>query len=161
MNITRYINKLPRTLFNVPRRFKHVSKNRIKRFIPKETVLNPPIMDIKPNHVNTIQPVVNTIQPVINNEDVVSTLNKSHVLPYTIGVSSIGLMLSIVVANPVPFFIAIPLGACAGMIRNKNFNRKHDNYITAGIKIVTIYVMGPSLLMVGCGLIILVCVKLV
>jgi hypothetical protein len=80
-------------------------------------------------------------------------LARSYVLPFTVMSGTFGCALTYATDNPVFILCTIPLGICGGMIRDKNANMQNDKYLSTGIKLVSIYVLGPPILMCGVGLI--------
>jgi len=86
-------------------------------------------------------------------------LSRSYVLPFTVMSGTFGFALTYVSDNPVFILCSIPLGICGGMLRDKNKKIQNDNYLSAGIKIVSIYVLGPSILLGGIGLVAMMALK--
>lgn len=86
-------------------------------------------------------------------------LSKSYVLPFTMASGTLGFALTFVSNNPVFLFCSIPLGICAGMVRDRNSKTKNNNYLNAGVKVVAIYVLGPTALLAVIGLCTLMALK--
>ncbi len=86
----------------------------------------------------------------------------SYVLPYTLMSGSIGSLISIAAENPIFVATSIPIGICAGMIKDKNIMTaaKTNTWASAGVKIVMIYVLGIPVLCCICALGIWISVKM-
>jgi len=123
-------------------RFKHTTRQRIRKLknikdefndhvLLKKQLKLINILNNKPNQEtlnNKLDQETSNNKPdqeTSNNNQTITlseanSLHKSYIIPYTIGTCTIGLMLSIVVENPVPLFLSLPIGVCAGMIRNNH-----------------------------------------
>ena len=91
--------------------------------------------------------------------------NVSYVWPYTLIGGTVGLLLSYLSNNPIFGIAGTSLGIGYGMIRNNNIktNKCERNHISTiiggGLKIVTLYILGPTLIG-ACGIfILLLCMK--
>lgn len=87
-------------------------------------------------------------------------LLRSYCLPFTVISGTFGFALTYATDNPVFILCSIPLGICGGMLRDKNAKMQNDKYLSAGVKLVSIYVLGPPVLLCGIGLFVLMATKM-
>lgn len=82
----------------------------------------------------------------------------SYIIPYTMIGGVGGAALWYLTNSPI-FALGLPLGTSLGMIRDRNIRTKSNGVMNSMIKATGIYKLGVPLLIIGCGFVIAIWVK--